>query len=109
MDPASDAARENDDAGEEERDASGYDADVRDAHPDRDDDGPRAPVMLLLAFSDGLRMRHPPAPEPRHIQAAITSSLVRARGRQFGRNTHGSCARVWNKSRHFDHSMRHLG
>src|SRR5438876_4992457 len=81
----------------------------RDAHPDRDDDGPRAPVMLLLAFSDGLRMRHPPVPEPWNIQAAITSSFVRARGRQFGRNTHGSCARVRNKSRDFDHSMSQFG
>src|SRR5207247_2326921 len=89
VDPPPDAARENHDAGQEEGDASGYDADVRDAHPDCDDHGPRASVMLLFAFPDGLRMRHPPVPEPWNIRAAITSSLLREGRRQFGRNTHG--------------------
>src|SRR5207253_3045269 len=59
MDPSAGSAAEDHYANEEHRDACGHDADITDAHADRDDDGPGAPVVFLF-FPGGLRMRHPP-------------------------------------------------
>src|SRR2546425_862105 len=59
VDPAAQPPAEYREADEKYWDADGHNSDVADAHPDRDDHGPRAPVMLLC-LARGFRVRHLP-------------------------------------------------
>src|SRR5207245_11006649 len=73
MDPATKPAAKDREADEEHRDADGDNPDVADAHPDCDDHGPRAPVVLLF-LARGFRVRHLPRTGAWLIRLAITSS-----------------------------------
>src|SRR5439155_129608 len=72
------------------RDARGHDSDVGNAHAYRDDDGPRAAMMLLLFMARGLRVCHRVLGPAQCInRAPITPSVFPSRissaGRPMGR------------------------